>query len=66
MKKLILGAFAIGGLFMTSCKKDYTCTCNTLGVETKNPIKDASKKEAQDTCDKMNESAKIVNGSCKL
>lgn len=50
----------------TSCKKDYVCTCKILGQETKSDIKDAKKKDAQEACDKLDATAKILDGSCSL
>ena len=67
MKKLLIlavvGCFALG---LTSCKKDYTCSCTIAGTTTKSEIKDAKKKDAQDACDALDTAAKLGSGSCSL
>lgn len=67
MKKLsILAVIAIFCLGLTSCKKDYTCTCTfTTGDPVVYPIKDAKKKDAKSVCDGWNTLAGS-SGSCKL
>ncbi len=55
---------------MTSCKKDYTCTCKTSlsGVSYGGEIKDAKKKDAQSACDAMQTTLRMVDatGTCSL
>lgn len=58
MKKLILAVVILGGVaFVTSCKKDYVCSCSGeifgvpfSGADT--TFVDMSKKDAQAECDK--------------
>ncbi|PKR81168.1 hypothetical protein CW751_06175 [Brumimicrobium salinarum] len=49
MKKVFLGALVLGGLALTSCKKDYKCTY-TGPNDTKivDEYKDLTKSEAED------------------
>ena len=54
---------------MTSCKKDYTCTCKVSGVAVPAvEIKDAKKKDAQNSCDALQTQVRLVDasGSCSL
>ncbi len=53
---------------MTSCKKDYTCTCkdssgNTTATYDFSKVK---KSVAEDGCNTWNTGAKITGGSCSL
>lgn len=67
MKKFFIPALA--ALFivgMTSCKKDYTCTCTVDGVSTSATIEDASKSDAQDACDELDAINSLLGGSCTL
>ena len=65
MKKLLLiASFAVIGL--TSCKKDYNCTCNILGQTTVIPFENTSKDDAQTACDAENAVAQLVGGTCTL
>ena len=48
MKKVLLFAVVGGFLALTSCKKDYTCTINLLGVESVVEYNDLNKSEADD------------------
>lgn len=63
-KMLFIAAIAVAGL--TSCKKDYDCTCNILGQTTVSPIQNVSKGDAEDACNAMNTSAALLGGSCTL
>jgi hypothetical protein len=63
MKNLLL---IVGILFVfgaVSCKKDYTCTCTILGIESKSEIKDAKKSDAEDACSALETAAKITDAS---
>lgn len=44
MKKLVLAAMVLGGLALTSCKKDRVCECGTQVT-----VKDASGTNVSDT-----------------
>ncbi len=67
MKKIfsLLAVVAILTAF-TSCKKDYTCTCTTLGIESSTTIEDKSKSEAEDICATADTAAQLAGGSCTL
>lgn len=57
----------VGGAFaLTSCKKDYTCSCTASGVTVDYTIQDAKKKDAQDACDASSTTYSIIGGSCEL
>lgn len=64
MKK-VFALLAVVALF-AACKKDYTCECNVLGVNTSSVIEDVKKSEAQDSCDLANTAVAIFGGSCSL
>jgi hypothetical protein len=49
MKKLLTLAVIATAFGLTSCKKDYTCSC-TGAVTIDIPIKDAKKSDAKDAC----------------
>ncbi len=67
MKNLsILAIASIFTLSLTSCKKDYTCSCTTGGVTTSTEFKDAKKADAQDACDALSALNAIGGGSCSL
>ena len=65
MKKLALVAFGVSLFAMTSCKKEYTCTCTaTAGGASASggtTIKD-TKKKAKDTC----ENGSSAGITCKI
>ena len=68
MKKLLLVA-AVAAFTMTSCKKDYTCTCTyTSGGQTQTatyPMNDVKKKDAKDACNQLGAAwISTMNGSC--
>lgn len=65
MKKIILVA-AVGMLALVSCKKDYSCDCETAGISTPVEIKNSSKSDATDACDKLNTAALVAGGKCEL
>lgn len=69
MKKNTVLVAALALLSLTSCKKDYTCTCTDPADPTSNqafPFKDAKKKDAQSACDQWNSLYAIDGGSCSL
>lgn len=66
MKKLLLAVAALGLISLTSCKKDYTCTC-TDGTDTETiNIPDAKKKDAKNVCNTWSSLWGIGGGSCSL
>ncbi|MEX2595991.1 MAG: hypothetical protein WEC59_03595 [Salibacteraceae bacterium] len=49
MKKLLLPVALVAFVFAgTSCKKDYTCTCEVFGISTTTEYNGLSKSEADD------------------
>ncbi len=72
MKKsiAILSLVAFSTIFMSSCKKDYTCECVfTNGTPTISlPIEKAKKGDAEDTCDAAKSTYTLADPavSCKL
>ena len=67
MKKVLLVGLVIAGASLTSCKKDYTCTCTIAGFDdTVTPLNDYKKSDAEDACDALNTSASTLGGSCAL
>ena len=70
MKKILLVmAVAIIATSMSSCERKYTCTCvypdSGIGT-TKTTIRAYNKREAERTCDKLSEGAKVNDGLCAL
>lgn len=71
MKKTIATVIAV--IFVaasfTSCKKDFTCSCTYSSNSALNydyKYTKVKKKDAQASCDGLDSSAKLVNGSCTL
>lgn len=63
MKKLLLVA-AVAAFTMTSCKKDYTCTCTEDGKSYNFEMKDVKKKDAKDACNTLGAMYIADGGSC--
>lgn len=68
MKKLVLSiaALALVATTMTSCKKEYTCSCSILGVTQDTKFEKMSKADAEDKCKEASTSAAILGGSCSI
>ncbi|MCO5267548.1 MAG: hypothetical protein M9897_01480 [Brumimicrobium sp.] len=67
MKKIILNSLLIVAtvFIVSSCKKDYTCTCAVQGVAVQGAsttIKNSTKKNAQSACDEYGDTHVSVNG----
>ncbi len=64
MRKIItLSAVAVMAIALfSSCKKDFTCTCNFNGQEVVTEIPDSRRPEAKIVCEAMD----IGGGDCKL
>ena len=64
MKKLFILAVIAAGFTMTSCKKDYTCSCTITGSTTPIEYKwtKITKKDATAACDAL----KIGGANCTL
>ena len=70
MKKLLLFAIILGGsIAFTSCSKkgDYNCACTIdfmgTSTTTESVMKDVKEKDAEEACDKLDETA---SASCTL
>jgi len=75
MKKLgsIVIVAMFGAMALTSCKKDYTCTCTTTDssgtfdpITSSIPINDAKKGDATDACDALESTVGTLTTSCNL
>lgn len=67
MKKLVLAVAALGLISLTSCKKDYTCTCSGGSMTSiAYPFNKMKKSDAQSACDTYNATFKLAGGSCSL
>lgn len=62
--KLILSVFAISLLTLTSCKKDYNCTCSSGGVSVDSETYYGVKKsEAESNCENYESDVQQYNSS---
>ena len=66
MKKLVLAVAALGLISLTSCKKEYTCSCSILGTTSDTKTGKVKKSDAKSSCEALNTQAKTVGGSCAL
>ncbi len=73
MKKLLIICAVVLSAGLTSCKKDFTCACDTTAVYTgeKNPhfsINNTSKGDASDVCNDHEETIRKTDpgASCKI
>lgn len=66
MKKVFIFALVFGALTLTSCKKDWSCECSTGGNAASYTIKDMTRKDAKEQCDKGDFSGFGVEVECKL
>lgn len=67
MKKVIFAIAALGLISLTSCKKEYTCSCTGAGqttdVKTGSKVK---KSDAKTWCNALSAQYAILGGSCSL
>lgn len=66
MKKILtIGVFALFGVIaLSSCKKDWTCTCTVNGVTgTAATYKDTKKSDAKASCDSVESLSKLIDAS---
>ena len=63
---LLMTAALIGSLTLTSCKKNWVCTCNTAGNTTTHEIDDQTLLNAKAKCDSYNSTVLGVTTSCTL
>jgi hypothetical protein len=69
MKRIVfIGALAIGLLTISSCKKDWSCSCynSTLNVTTSTPINNETLLNARSKCKDMQSSSGIGSVTCSL
>lgn len=70
MKKLffVLTVAVLASFTLTSCKKDYVCTCTEPITNTTVPIsiENSSKDDAETICNTNNATYALIGGSCKL
>ena len=72
MKKLLsIASVTVALVSLSSCKKDYTCTCKFSGVGAGTPnvvaqITDAKKADAKEACDQLTTTYTPVGGSCSI
>lgn len=66
MKKVLLFAGVLFLFSATSCKKDYTCSCEWLGTTTDTVFEKSTKKDAEDKCAEANTELSAVGGSCAI
>lgn len=68
MKKfmLVLSVAGLSGLFLSSCKKDYTCVCTLNGDEVwRDNLGKQSRSDARDACEAKTVTFGIV-AKCEL
>ncbi len=66
---MILAVAVIGGITMlASCKKDYSCECNGVGIQFSydTTIVDVTKKEAIQECDDLDVNIFGIGQECEL
>ena len=66
MKKVLLFAGVLFVFGATSCKKDYTCSCELAGTTTDSVIENSTKKDAEAACDEANATWALLGGTCTL
>lgn len=66
MKKLLVLAVIAASFTMTSCKKDWTCSCSQGGTTTEYKFTKVVKKDAKKACDTWDTQFKVAGGSCSL
>lgn len=67
MKKLAM-VLGVAALFAgtTSCKKDYTCTCETAGIEVSSRTINDTKSNATDDCNSGDGEVLTVVTDCEI
>ncbi len=66
MKKIVLAVAALGLISLTSCKKEYTCSCTVFGITSDTKTEKVSKSDAKSQCEALDTQAKVFDGSCSL
>lgn len=68
MKTFIVAAAVLLGAFsMTSCKKDYTCTCTyvtgSTSISKSYDLNNQTVRDADDACERYEDDANVVPGA---
>lgn len=72
MRKAFALVAVVALVGMTSCKKDYTCTCTTTDssgtIPTQTTTRDfnAKKKDAKEACEALNSTVGTLKTECKI
>lgn len=66
MKGILAIAVVAMTFGLTSCKKDWTCTCTSSGSSSSITIPDAKKGDAEDACEALEFSAFGTSQTCEL
>ena len=67
MKTLFHSFVVICGVAaLSSCKKDFTCTCVTNSGTSREVFTNLKKAEAEDACQALDAVATLDNGVCRL
>lgn len=67
MKKFFLPVVALFFVVgLSSCKKDWTCTCTIMGDVSSEVYTDISRSDARDRCDAQDALAQQKGGTCSL
>ncbi|MCO5259288.1 MAG: hypothetical protein M9916_04010 [Crocinitomicaceae bacterium] len=66
MKKIFVVGLVLGTFVLTSCKKDWTCECTGALGTYSSQIKDKTKKDATEECDKGTISILGYSQTCKI
>ncbi len=68
-KAILLPAIAVAIISMSSCERNFTCTCvypNTNIGTTKTNIKASKRSDAEVHCNSLNKGAQTLGGACAL
>lgn len=65
MKRILAILAVVAAFGATSCKKDYTCKCNTPTGEVPYEYEKVKKADAEEACDKQ-DAAFAAYGGCTL
>ena len=66
IKTLLFCAAVVGMSFMSSCKKDWDCQCNTNGAITNHTINNETLLNARSKCKSYESSVAGITTSCSL
>jgi hypothetical protein len=66
MKAVFALALAATVLSMSSCRKDYTCTCTTLESTERHTFSNLKRVDAEDACQAKDLVVRLQGGQCTL